>query len=109
MLLFLGLFVSMAIAVLPLPSFADRTYILHTDDTLVLGCDVDIFIATTTFQMDKDFAPRPFTATCEKAGGYYPMHKGDSVAFWCYHDNILIIGKHVKMSSGEKIDVKCEK
>jgi hypothetical protein len=74
----------------PLPSFADRIYVIRTGATISLGCDLsndDDFIPTTkVFNYDQ---PSKLTFNCERSGGNIDLKKGESIALRCLHDNPL--------------------
>jgi hypothetical protein len=97
--------------VLPLPSFADRIYAIHTGTTLAFGCDLNNnnnnnFIATTkVFNYDQ---PNKLTFNCERPGGDVDLKKGESISLRCLHDNPLTIAKYKKMNPGELFYVICK-
>jgi hypothetical protein len=93
----------------PLPSFADRIYVIRTGATISLGCDLsndDDFIPTTkVFNYDQ---PSKLTFNCERSGGDVDLKKGESIALRCLHDNLLTIAKDIKMKAGELFYILCK-
>jgi hypothetical protein len=93
-------------AVHPIPSFADRIYVIRQGTTLALGCDLtdDFITATKVFKYDQ---PNKLIFNCERSGGDLDLKKGESVALRCLHDNPITIPKHVKMKLGELFYIIC--
>jgi hypothetical protein len=93
----------------PLPSFADRIYVIRTGATISLGCDLsndDDFIPTTkVFNYDQ---PSKLTFNCERSGGNIDLKKGESIALRCLHDNPLTIARDIKMKAGELFYILCK-
>jgi hypothetical protein len=93
----------------PLPSFADRIYVIRTGATISLGCDLsndDDFIPTTkVFNYDR---PSKLTFNCERSGGDVDLKKGESIALRCLHDNPLTIARDIKMKAGELFYILCK-
>jgi hypothetical protein len=93
----------------PLPSFADRIYVIRTGATISLGCDLsndDDFISTTkVFNYDQ---PSKLTFNCERSGGNIDLKKGESIALRCLHDNPLTIARDIKMKAGELFYILCK-
>ena len=116
--LLFGMIISLAalliacVIMLPIPSFADRIYVIRQGTTLALGCDLtdyDDFVATTkVFKYDQ---PNKLTFNCERSGGGggdVDLKKGESISLRCLHDNPLTIPKHAKMKSGELFYIICK-
>lgn len=93
----------------PLPSFADRIYVIRTGATISLGCDLsndDDFISTTkVFNYDQ---PSKVTFNCERSGGNIDLKKGESIALRCLHENPLTIARDIKMKAGELFYILCK-
>ena len=94
---------------IPLPSFADRIYVIRTGATISLGCDLssdDDFIPTTKiFNYDQ---PSKLTFNCESSGAEIDLKKGESIAIRCLHDNSLTIARDLKMKAGELFYILCK-
>jgi hypothetical protein len=111
--LFLAIIISFATALIastivhPIPSFADRIYVIRQGTTLALGCDLtdDFIAATKVFKYDQ---PNKLIFNCERSGGDLDLKKGESVALRCLHDNPITIPKHVKMKLGELFYIICK-
>ena len=112
---FVAFLVSLAAALMisplciPLPSFADRIYVIRAGATISLGCDLsndDDFIPTTKiFNYDK---PSKLTFNCERSGADIDLKKGESIAVRCLHDNPLTIAGDLKMKAGELFYILCK-
>jgi hypothetical protein len=92
---------------LPLPSYADRIFVIPQGSTLALGCGLDDdFIATTkVFKYDQ---PNKLIFNCDRSGGDVDLKKGESVSIRCLHDNPLTIGRDVKMKLGDLFYIICK-
>jgi hypothetical protein len=114
--LLLSMIISLAVLLIasailhPLPSYADRIYVISQGTTLALGCDLtdDDFVATTkVFKYDQ---PNKLTFNCERSGGGgdVDLKKGESISVRCLHDNPLTIARDVKMKLGELFYIICK-
>jgi hypothetical protein len=92
---------------LPLPSYADRIFVITQGSTLALGCGLDDdFIATTkVFKYDQ---PNKLIFNCDRSGGDVDLKKGESVSIRCLHDNPLTIARDVKMKLGDLFYIICK-
>jgi hypothetical protein len=95
---------------LPIPSFADRIYVIRQGTTLALGCDLtdDDFVATTkVFKYDQ---PNKLIFNCERSGGGgdVDLKKGESIALRCLHDNPITNARDAKMKLGELFYIICK-
>jgi hypothetical protein len=92
---------------LPLPSYADRIFVITQGSTLALGCGLDDdFIATTkVFKYDQ---PNKLIFNCDRSGGDVDLKKGESVSIRCLHDNHLTIARDVKMKLGDLFYIICK-
>ena len=99
---------SIALIVVPLPSFADRIVAIRQSTTLAIGCDLgdnDDFIYTRkVLNYDQ---PTKVTLKCERSGGDVDLKKGESMIIGCLHDSPLTIPKHANMKSGELFYILC--
>jgi hypothetical protein len=115
--LLLSMIISLAVLLIasaiihPLPSYANRIYVIRQGTTLALGCDLtdDDFVATTkVFKYDQ---PNKLTFNCERSGGGggdVDLKKGESISVRCLHDNPLTIARDVKMKLGELFYIICK-
>jgi hypothetical protein len=86
----------------------------HKDQTLAIGCDVHIFIASYGKKMDAGYT---WELVCGEVHQYkcddcnklhFPYDNRNAIYLRCAHDNPFIIAKPITLDKGETELVKCE-
>ena len=101
----IGIVMIVLVPIASLTALADREETIHENQSLALGCDITIFIATLTLKMEG----HTYKINCEKKGGYYDLKEDGSIVLDCYHENPFVWAKHLRMDKGETVTVKCVK
>jgi hypothetical protein len=94
---------------IPLPSFADRIYVIRTGTTISRGCDLsngdNSIPATKIFNYDQ---PSKLTFNSQRSGADIDLKKSESIVVRCLYDNSLTIARDLKMKAGELFYILCK-